>query len=73
MITFGILYTILSGLSSLERPLYEPLLGGAVAILGDRRDAISGASGMEVIIEQNDSFCFSRICGKIVALLRPRR
>jgi len=25
---------------------------------------------MEVIIEQNDSFCFSRICGKIVALPR---
>jgi len=24
---------------------------------------------MEVIIEQNDSFCFSGICGKIGALL----
>jgi hypothetical protein len=52
-----------------EADLYEPLLSGAAAILGDRRDTIGGAGGMEVIIEPNDSFCFSRICGKIVALL----
>jgi hypothetical protein len=50
-------------------PFHEPLLGGHA---GDRRDAIGGAGGMEVIIEQNGSFCFSQICGKIMALLRQR-
>jgi hypothetical protein len=45
-----------------EFDLYEPLLGSH---LGDRRDAIGRTGGMEGIIEQNDSFRFSRICGKI--------
>jgi hypothetical protein len=42
-----------------EANLYEPLFGGTAAILGNRRDAIGRASGMKVIIEQKDSFCFS--------------
>jgi hypothetical protein len=37
----------------------------SAAMLGDRRDAIGRTGGMEGIIEQNDSFRFSRICGKI--------
>jgi hypothetical protein len=35
-----------------EADLYEPLLSGTTAPLGDRRDTIGGAGGMEVIISK---------------------
>jgi hypothetical protein len=52
-----------------EANLYEPfvrgpLLSGAMAVLGDGRDAIGRTGGMEVIIEQDNSFRFSQFVVK---------